>query len=87
MNQEQSPLISTQKAAQELGVHPSTLRKWANRGKLPFHKVGKVYKFVPSDVETFIAKTRVDEALNANAPSNPVNQAVPEQAVAAREGL
>jgi excisionase family DNA binding protein len=60
MNQKEQCLISSQEAGRRLSIHASTLREWAIAGRLPFHKVGRIYKFDPADIDTFIANTRVN---------------------------
>lgn len=39
------------KAAKRLGIHPMTLRQWANDGKIPFTWVGRERRFSSVDVE------------------------------------
>jgi excisionase family DNA binding protein len=46
-------------AAELLGVHPSTLRTWADRGDLPAHRTpGKHRRFRRADVEAWAASRR-----------------------------
>jgi excisionase family DNA binding protein len=46
-------------AAALLGVHPSTLRAWSDRGDIPTHRTpGKHRRFRRSDVETWAASRR-----------------------------
>jgi excisionase family DNA binding protein len=87
MNQTQELLISTKDAAQRLGIHSSTLREWAVRGKLPFHKVGRIYKFTPSDVDTFIANTRVQAPPQGDRFPRPTSSPASQQVPAVEEVL
>ncbi|MCC6188882.1 MAG: helix-turn-helix domain-containing protein [Anaerolineales bacterium] len=46
-------------AAALLGVHPSTLRAWADRGDIPAHRTpGKHRRFRRADIETWAASRR-----------------------------
>jgi excisionase family DNA binding protein len=55
-------MMTPSQVAASLGVSPNTVRKWSNRGRLPF------YRFSPrgdrryrrEDVEAFIASQRVE---------------------------
>jgi excisionase family DNA binding protein len=87
MENTDSSLISTKDAAQRLGVHSSTLRDWAVRGKLPFHKVGRIYKFTSADVEVFIAYTRVQAQPQSTLFPCPPSPVASEEAPAAEEVL
>ncbi|WP_285583040.1 IS607 family transposase [Actinoallomurus iriomotensis] len=44
-------LLRMSKAAKRLGIHPMTLRQWANDGKIPFTWVGRERRFSSVDVE------------------------------------
>jgi excisionase family DNA binding protein len=44
-------LLRLSKAARRLGVHPVTLRLWADNGKIPVSWVGRERRFNASDVE------------------------------------
>ena len=41
-------------AADRLGVHPVTLRKWANTGRIPCVRVGDERRFAVSDLDAFM---------------------------------
>lgn len=46
-------------AAALLGVHPSTLRVWADRGDIPAHRTpGKHRRFLRTEIETWAASRR-----------------------------
>ncbi len=47
--------ISLEEAAAYLGVKPGTIRNWLRKGKeIPAHKVGKQWKFKPSEIDEWI---------------------------------
>jgi excisionase family DNA binding protein len=51
--------LNLSKAAEILGVHPSTLRTWADRGDVPTHRTpGKHRRFLRSDIEAWGAARR-----------------------------
>ncbi len=51
--------LNLSEAAEVLGVHPSTLRTWADRGDLPTHRTpGKHRRFRRSDIEAWGAARR-----------------------------
>jgi excisionase family DNA binding protein len=43
-----------------LGVSPHTIRAWARRGLLPYHKLGRRLVFDRGDLERFLAANRVE---------------------------
>jgi excisionase family DNA binding protein len=51
--------LSLTEAAELLGVHPTTLRMWADKGDLPTHRTpGKHRRFRRADIETWGAARR-----------------------------
>jgi excisionase family DNA binding protein len=55
--------LNLSEAAKILGVHPSTLRAWADRGDLPAHRTpGKHRRFLRADVESWAASRRESQA-------------------------
>lgn len=46
-------LINTKKAAEMLGAHPHTVRKWAEAGEIPAIKAGRVWRFDPEMLRTW----------------------------------
>ncbi|MFQ5944003.1 MAG: helix-turn-helix domain-containing protein [Anaerolineales bacterium] len=52
MTHQQGEWIGLSEAARLLGVHPSTVRSWADSGKLPVHRTaGGHRRFLRSDIE------------------------------------
>lgn len=55
--------ISTNEAAEYLGVKPATIRDWIRKGKdIPRKKVGKLWKFKLSELEEWVSsgKSAID---------------------------
>ena len=49
------PLLTTEQAAELLGVHEGTLRRWAAAGKIVAHKVGpKLWRFPREEVAKWL---------------------------------
>ena len=45
---------SVEQIATHLGVNPGTIYKWIERKKLPAHKVGRLWKFLASEVDQWV---------------------------------
>lgn len=48
------PWIGTKEIAKHLGVTVVTVRKWIASGKIPCHRMGKLWKFKVSEVDKWI---------------------------------
>lgn len=48
------PWVSTKDIAKHLGITVVTVRKWIANGKIPCHRVGKLWKFKASEVDAWI---------------------------------
>lgn len=49
--------ISIEKAAEYLGVKPSTIRTWIKTKALPAHKIGgKLWKFKRSEIDAWVKR-------------------------------
>lgn len=46
--------ISLEEAAIFLGIKPVTLRGWIKKGKVPSHKIGKLWKFKCSELDEWV---------------------------------
>jgi excisionase family DNA binding protein len=46
--------IGAEEAAKMLGVTPRTVTRLAERGEIPGFRVGKLWKFRPSDIREYI---------------------------------
>lgn len=47
-------MLSTDEAADYLGVSGTTVREWVQNGLLPGIRVGKFYRYDPADVAAFV---------------------------------
>ena len=46
--------LSADKIAAHLGVNPDTIYKWITRKKMPAHKLGRLWKFLATEVDQWI---------------------------------
>jgi len=46
--------LSVDEIAAHLGVNPDTIYKWIIRKKMPAHKLGRLWKFLASDVDQWL---------------------------------
>lgn len=46
--------LSVEEIAAHLGVNPDTIYKWITRKGMPAHKVGKLWKFLASDIDEWV---------------------------------
>ena len=53
-------LLAVGEASQILNVHPNTLRKWSDGGKIPTHRVGqrRDRRFIMSDLLVFMERSK-----------------------------
>ncbi len=59
--------LSLSQVAEYLGVHPSTVRSWADQGRLPVHRTrGGHRRFLQSEVELCIGAQSADEPVDVN---------------------
>jgi excisionase family DNA binding protein len=48
--------LSVDEIAAHLGVNPDTIYKWIDRKKMPAHKLGRLWKFLASEVDAWVLK-------------------------------
>jgi len=46
--------LSAAEIAAHLGVNPDTIYKWITRKKMPAHKLGRLWKFLASEVDQWV---------------------------------
>ena len=46
--------LSVDEIAAHLGVNPDTIYKWISRKQMPAHKVGKLWKFLASEIDSWV---------------------------------
>ncbi|MCJ7584100.1 MAG: helix-turn-helix domain-containing protein, partial [Anaerolineales bacterium] len=62
--QEKEEWLTLSQAAELLGVHPSTVRLWSDKGQLPVHRTqGKHRRYRRSEVELWAKTARQPRAL------------------------
>ena len=54
MTNEPERWLSVDEIAEHLGVSKDTVRKWIKKESIPFHKIGKLYKFKISEVDEWV---------------------------------
>ncbi len=53
--------LSVGQIAAHLGVNPDTIYKWITRKKMPAHKVGRLWKFMASEVDAWVRAGKAAE--------------------------
>lgn len=53
-NMQSERWVSVSDVADHLGVKSETIYKWLERGRIPAHKVGRLWKFRLSEVDRWI---------------------------------
>lgn len=43
--------LSVEEIAAHLGVNPDTIYKWITRRRMPAHKIGRLWRFLASEVD------------------------------------
>lgn len=54
MNQTIEPWFSVEEIARHLGVSKETIYRWLDREVIPAHRMGKLWKFKPSEVDLWV---------------------------------
>jgi excisionase family DNA binding protein len=50
------PWLSVAEIANHLGVSKETIYRWLERKQIPAHRIGKLWKFKPTEVDKWIKK-------------------------------
>ena len=48
------PMLNTEQAASLLQIHPKTLQKLARAGTVPCHRIGDLWRFRASELDTWL---------------------------------
>ena len=56
--------LSVEEIAAHLGVNPDTIYKWIERKKMPAHKVGRLWKFLASEVDQWVKGGKAAQETN-----------------------
>lgn len=62
--------LSVDEIARYLGVAPVTVYRWLEKGKIPAHRVGKLWKFRTSEVDSWVTRGNAAEPTSGNAAPN-----------------
>ena len=54
--------ISLEEIAKHVGCSKDTIRAWIKKGTIPYHKVGRMYKFKISEVDAWIESCQSADA-------------------------
>jgi len=74
MTKESSQWLTLSQAAELIGVHPSTVRLWSDRGRIPVHRTqGRHRRYLRSEVELWMQAAR---QTHAPEPGSLVQQAL-----------
>lgn len=53
--------LSVEEIADHLGISKETVYRWLEKGKIPAHRVGKLWKFRPSEVDEWVVNGQAGE--------------------------
>jgi excisionase family DNA binding protein len=56
--------LSVEEIAAHLGINPDTIYKWIDRKNMPAHKVGRLWKFLASEVDQWVKGGRAAQGSN-----------------------
>lgn len=60
--------LSVEEIADHLGISKETVYRWLERGKIPAHRIGKLWKFKASEVDDWVMR---GEAVDSYQVGNP----------------
>jgi excisionase family DNA binding protein len=60
--------LSVEEIAAHLGVNPDTIYKWIERKKMPAHKLGRLWKFLATEVDQWIKTGRAGADVISDTP-------------------
>lgn len=63
--------VSVEEIALHLGVSKETIYRWLDTGKIPAHRVGKLWKFKPTEVDKWIVGGGADKRSPQTSPLAP----------------
>lgn len=59
--------LSVSEIAAYLGISKETVYRWLDRGAIPAHRVGKLWKFKPSEVDAWVTSGGASEGKSPKA--------------------
>jgi excisionase family DNA binding protein len=60
------PLMSVRQVAEFLQLNQTTIYAWAQQGQLPGYKLGRNWRFRPSEIEAWLVKRRQGSAADVD---------------------
>ena len=69
--------LSVDEIAAHLGVNPDTIYKWITRKSMPAHKLGRLWKFLASEVDQWVKGGHAAEDTPAPATSTATKRRLP----------
>jgi excisionase family DNA binding protein len=70
MNSQPERWLSVEGIADHLGVSKETIYRWLERGRIPAHRIGRLWKFKPTEVDAWIVKGDAAEIVGPKDGSN-----------------
>jgi excisionase family DNA binding protein len=64
MQQTIEPWFSVEEIARHLGVSKETIYRWLERKQIPAHRMGKLWKFKPSEVDVWVLNGGAGEKIS-----------------------
>jgi excisionase family DNA binding protein len=58
--------LSVEEIAHHLGVQPDTVYKWITRKKMPVHRVGRLLKFKPAEIDLWVLSGAAENKISSN---------------------
>jgi len=55
------PWLSVEQIAAHLAISKETVYRWLEKGKIPAHRVGKQWRFKPSEVDEWVKSGNASE--------------------------
>ena len=53
--------LSVEEIADHLGISKETVYRWLEKGAIPAHRIGKLWKFRPSEVDQWVLSGNASE--------------------------
>lgn len=69
--------LSVEEIAAHLGVNPDTIYKWIDRKKLPAHKLGRLWKFLATEVDQWVKGGHAAKDIVATTPRTAIKRKSP----------
>lgn len=64
--------LSVEEIAEHLGISKETVYRWLEKGSIPAHRIGKLWKFKPSEVDGWVLSGQAGEG-NPNKASKEID--------------